>query len=135
MNPEANLYWIQAEVSVPAVEPLARCAARLNSLARGFVLRPDSNCRFDEVPAFIAQFTDLELILFGMPPGETATHYFLKLSALSKRTPQSWQALLAETFIGALYAPKPPAESGYLDFSEELAQYLQQSGIRDCTAG
>jgi hypothetical protein len=135
MNSEANLVWIQAEVSVPAVEPLAHCAASLNPLVRGFALRPDSNCRFDEVPAFIAQFTDLELILFGVPLGETASHYFLKLSALSKRTPQSWQALVAETFIGAFYAPKPPAESGYLDFSEELAQYLVQSGIRDCTAG
>ena len=129
MTIENALFRIQAEVALPADRPLEYYAETLKSVTIGFSLELDRDCRFDEVPALLSDRNGVELVLFGIPSGEQSDAYLLTLSTRSRKSLSDWRHELAGTFLTGLLVDKRLADSGFMDYSEELAEFFRSHGL------
>jgi len=110
---------------------VSELAARLNSLSSGFVFVRDDTGRFEEVPAFTAEFGGASLVLYGSSETENEAGCVLEFSARTTEELEEFRTQVP-AFIGRVISAKYTNSRGYLDFSEELANTLSADGFTGC---
>jgi len=125
-------HHLTANVWFPISESFDECAARLTRVIPGFIFEEENDGRYDEVPAFEAKSGTMQFVLFGVPFDEDGDEYELHFKC---RTDLPLASLLAQDeggFIRRFVHEKEVNERGFLDYSEELARLLVESGIPGC---
>lgn len=125
--------YLLARVNMPIRESLDAFAGRLDRLMRGFMFEEETSGRFEEVPAFVAEKGGVEFVLFGVPEGEPDTEtYVLEFRCKTEQSIEAFLASDAGGFLRQFVRDKPAKDGMFLDYSEELAAVLVQSGIEGC---
>lgn len=124
--------YLLARVDIPATESLKIVADRLSQLMPGFELEEEVTGRYDEVPAFVAERDEIELVLLGVPEGESGSDYELKFRCETGLSIETLLAHDAGGFLRQFVSEKPVENGAFMDLSEELAQALVRHGIEGC---
>lgn len=124
---ELSKKYIIAEAEISAVISLVEMAAKLSSIIGGITFKQEVTGRFEEVPAFVADDgnSGMQLILFGIPEGETGDAYLLECSAETDLSIEEFSKNVNRFLSGILVENGKEIDSrGYFDFSDELASAL-----------
>ena len=120
---------ILATVELPILMPLEDLALKLEEAIGDISFEREDTGRFEEVPAFVAEETNMAFVLWGVPEREHSDVYILEMSA---ETPLPIEEFRNSTlgFASPFLHNKEPNSRGYLDYSDELANALCSRGIR-----
>jgi hypothetical protein len=126
-------YFLVASVTVPTDEGFYEFADRLSRVIPGFTFEADTSGYYEEVPACVAWRAEMRFILFGTPEDEVHDGEYvldfecetdLPLEALPSQDPSG--------FVRRVVGHKTPSQRGYINCSQELAQFVTDLGIPGC---
>ena len=117
-----------ATVQIPIDSTLDAAADRLGAAMGVLWFLPEETGRFEEVPAYVAQFNEMEFVLFGIPEGEDGDVFLLEMFARSE-LPLDEVRNSSLPFVAEFLSNKERNERGFFDYSVELAKALAAVGI------
>lgn len=125
---------LSAMIMIAASEGFEQFVHRLANSMPGIAFTVEDSGRYEEIPAYEAKAGEMEFLLLGIPE-EDIDHedeYRLEFSCTT-------QASIAELvqrpeciFAGQFIRDKPLNSRGFLDYSQELSDFLTSRGIEGC---
>jgi hypothetical protein len=126
-------YFVVGRVTVPTADGFYEFADRLSQLIPGFTFEEDSSGYYEEIPACVAWRGDVQFILFGTPEDEVNDgEYVLRFECRTDLPLESLPSQDPSGFVQRFVGHRTVNEHGYMDCSQELAQYMADLGIPGC---
>lgn len=94
-------------------------------------LTKEETGRFDEIPAYVGSFGEIQLILFGPPEGEDEHECVLEISFRTSLPIMQAQES-SPSFLQPIFIDSEVDSTGHIKCSAQLASLLNTNGFINC---
>ncbi|WNJ97893.1 hypothetical protein RND59_17380 [Vibrio ruber] len=128
----------EASVTIDKDKTIDNIASMLSIVLKGFNFKSDTNDRFDEFPAFIATCDNAEFVLMSFPSDyesyglEKEPDYFLLNFIFEIEEEKSKEYFECDFIKNLSTSTSCLTGFGQRDVSQELADYINKSGLIKC---
>ena len=121
-----------ASVFIEIDSSLEETAKDLNAILGGFNLKDEDSGRFEDLPMFIDEISNIEVRVSGIPEGETRDAYEFSVTTGEAINPLVIGTKINSPFVKGFTTNLPVEANGYVNISQYSADYISSRSTLKC---